>query len=52
MCFRIKQVAQFLYMTLLTLASMFWRQRHKIHVNEILARVKLNNSEKECDCSS
>ena len=25
-CFRIKQVVQFLYMTLLTLASIFWRQ--------------------------
>ena len=39
MGFRIEQVAQFLYMTLLASASMFLRQRHDIRVNEILVHV-------------
>ena len=36
----------------ITLASMFRRQRHHVSLFELLVRVMLNNSEKECGCSS
>ena len=52
MGFWIIQVVQFLYTTLLMLASMFWRQRHNVRVYEILVRLKLNNSDKDCGCST
>ena len=52
MGFRIIQVVQFLHMTLFTSARKFWRQRHSVHVYELLVRVKVNNSVKKCGCSS
>ena len=52
MGFYIIKVVQFFYMTFITLASMFKRQRHNVRVNDLLEHVKLNNSDKKCGCSS
>ena len=39
MDFRIIQVVPFVYKTLFTLASMFWRQRHNVRVSFFGARL-------------